>query len=97
MTYVTPGELSWHVAGTIGGPELVELSLHAAILDLIAQRREGLGALARPDPDLEAALEDLEVGFLDLVDKSTPAEQETIGEFCREALEAFGSNEELFH
>ena len=57
-----------------------------AILDLIALRRNRVDAMALPDPDLDA-VEDLEVMYLDLVDTTTPAEQEAIGEFYREALE----------
>jgi hypothetical protein len=44
----------------------------------------------------EAALEDLETIFADLVDKTTPAWQEAIGEFYREAFQVYGSNVELF-
>jgi len=68
----------------------------AAILDLIAVRRSRLDALALPDPGLEAELEDLEAEYVAMMDKTSPADQEVIGEFYREALEVFGSNEELF-
>ena len=70
--------------------------LRVAILDLITLRRERLEALLQPDPDFEAALEDLETMYVELVDKTSQAEQDAIGEFYREALEVFGSNEEMF-
>lgn len=41
---------------------------YAAVLDLIALRRERLDALPLPDPDLQAKLEDLETKYLALVD-----------------------------
>jgi hypothetical protein len=65
----------------------------AAILDLIVLRQSRLDAMLLPDPDLEAELEDLETGYLELVDKTSPADQEAIRESYREALEVFGSNE----
>lgn len=51
----------------------------------------------QPDPDLVAALEDLETGYLELVGKTTPTEKEAIGDFFREALEVFGTPEDVFH
>ncbi|MBX3674316.1 MAG: hypothetical protein KF776_15165 [Burkholderiales bacterium] len=71
-------------------------AFRAAILDLIALRRERLDALPLPDPDLQTELEDLEVEYLALVDKATDADKAEIGEFYREALRVFGSNEEIF-
>ena len=68
----------------------------SAVLDLIALRRSRLDTLPLPAPDLQAELEDLEVEYQDLVDKTNRAEQEAIGEFYREALEEFGSSGELF-
>jgi hypothetical protein len=68
----------------------------AAILDLIALRRERLDALALPDPDLEATLEDLETEYVELIDRTSAAEQAAIGDFYQAAMEVFGSNEELF-
>lgn len=35
--------------------------------------------------------------YSELLDKTTPAEEEVIGEFYREALEVFGSPEDVFH
>lgn len=68
----------------------------AAVLDLLALRRERLDALPAPDPDLQAEVEDLETEYLALVDTTTETDKQEIGEFYREALRAFGSNEEIF-
>lgn len=68
----------------------------AAVLGLIALRRERLDALPLPDPGLQAELEDVEAEYLALVDTTTDADKAEIGEFYREAFKAFGSNEEIF-
>ena len=68
----------------------------SAILQLIARRRERLDVLPLPGLDLRAALEDLEVQYLPLVDTTTDADKAEIGEFYALALSAFGSNEEIF-
>ncbi|MCL4687189.1 MAG: hypothetical protein KJ007_01340 [Burkholderiales bacterium] len=44
----------------------------------------------------QAALEDLEAEYVALVDTTTDADKAEIGEFYREALRVFGSNEEIF-
>lgn len=68
----------------------------AAVLNLVVLRRERLDALPLPDPDLRAVVEDLEIEYRVLVDTTTAADKAEIGEFYREALRAFGSNEEIF-
>jgi len=68
----------------------------AAILGLIALRRERLDALPLPDPHQQASLEDLEAQYLTLVDTTTDADKAEIGEFYREALRVFGTDEVIF-
>ena len=68
----------------------------AAIVNVIALRRERHAALPLPDLQLQAELEDLEAEYLALVSGTTSADKAEIGELYREALKAFGSNEEIF-
>jgi len=71
-------------------------TFRATILDLIALCNERLETMLEADLEVVADLEDLEANYGELLDKTSPAEQEAIGEFWREALGAYGSTEEVF-